>query len=103
MSLSFKAGETQLSRSSPAGCCREAQPGDAEVHFPAPAGGSVPGQNTNASSKGNHRTICLLNNAPMARGTGLHPFAMCKQFLVFSVVEEGEEWAFSSDVSRIAV
>lgn len=75
----------------PTPCChRDVQPGDIEVHSPAPARGLVPGQNTNASSKTNHQIIHLSNNVSMARGAGLHPFAMHKQLLIFSVFEEGE-------------
>ena len=92
MSSSVKARETQPSQSSPPGCYRDVQPGDAEVRFPAPTRGSVPGQNTNASTKTNHRRICLLNNVSIARGGGSHPFAMRKQLLIFSVFEEGESW-----------
>lgn len=75
----------------PTPCChRDVQPGDIEVHSSASARGFVPGQNTNASSKTNHQIIHLSNNVSMARGAGLHPFAMHKQLLIFSVFEEGE-------------
>jgi len=70
----------------------DVQPGDAEVRFPAPTRGSVPGQNNSAFSKINQQIISLLNNVSMARGTGSHPFAMRKQLLVFSVFEDRESW-----------
>lgn len=75
----------------PISCChREGQPGDVEVHSPAPATGLIPGQNTNASSKSNHQIIRLSQNVSMARGAGSPPFAMRKQLLLFSVFKEGE-------------
>lgn len=75
----------------PTPCChRDGQPGDVEVHSPAPTRGSVPGQNTNASSKTGPQIIHLSNNVSMARGAGLHPFEMPEQLLLFSVFEEGE-------------